>query len=265
MENYGFTLSGVTLPGGMDPMGLWEVRDAPPVSYAAPAAVTLPQEPTWRAQLPASLDEAAALLQAQAHIQALAGQDLARIALELERLTQPALASFSSADPLAVEKSALLAAVDRLQTSAVSYSISQRVDPEEQETVRQWDTFVAEIRRMVTHYAHIHTTIAGTDVGLTTVSWTGDFATHWVPGSQPDAMPLHIQAVQMALDSRLALIRVASVVVAGAAGLIAKAAVPGGQLLLLPAAWRFVRDVLRELRQSWPQLQNLTSDEEILK
>ena len=39
-----------------------------------------------------------------------------------------------------------------------------------------------------------------------------------------------------------------TVVAGGAAGLAAKAAVPGGELLLLPASWRFVKEVLQELR-----------------
>jgi hypothetical protein len=55
----------------------------------------------------------------------------------------------------------------------------------------------------------------------------------------------------------VALIRLVSVIATGAAGLAIKAAIPGGQVLLLPAAWRFVRDVLKQLRQSWPQLQAL--------
>jgi hypothetical protein len=255
MLDYGFTLSGINLPGGGDPMGLWEVQLAPALSFAATAETAAP--PTWRVQLPASPLEAAALLQAQAQAHALAWQDLARVESELAQLARPESISFSVADPLAVEKSVLLAAVDRLPASTVSYAILRGADPEEQETVRQWDAFVAEMRRIVTHYAHIHTTIAGSDVGLTNVSWAGDFATHWVTGVQRTAMPLHIQSVQMALDSRLALLRVASVVAAGAVGLAVKAVVPGAQVLLLPAVWRFVRDVLQELRRSWPALQNL--------
>jgi hypothetical protein len=67
-----------------------------------------------------------------------------------------------------------------------------------------------------------------------------------------------MQSVHLALRSRLALVRIVSVVATGAAGLAVKAAVPGGQLLLLPAVWKFVRDVLAELRQSWPDLKYLS-------
>lgn len=238
-------------------MGLWAVQQAPALAFAAPA-VASPEEPTWRAQLPASLAEATALLEAQARVQALAWQDLARVETDLMQLGRPAAASFSPTDPLASEKAALLNAVERLQPAPVAYALPASETPEEREIVEQWNAFTAEVQRIVTHYAHIRTTMAGIEVGLTTVSWSGDFATHWASGVQSSAMPLHVQAVQMALDSRLALLRVAAVVAAGAVGLTVKAAVPGGQLLLLPAVWRFVRDVLQELRKSWPQLQNLT-------
>ncbi|MBN2391533.1 MAG: hypothetical protein JXR84_12480 [Anaerolineae bacterium] len=255
MDDYGFALSGVTLPGGTDPTGLWEVQVASAISFAA--ADASPSSPTWHVRLPASSEEATALLEAQARVQTLAWQDLTRVESDLVGLGRPEATSFSPTDPLLVEKAALLTAVDRLQPSPVSYAIPLGTTFEEQEIVRQWNAFVAEVQRIVTHYAYIRTTIVGVDVGLTAVSWTGDFKTHWVPGSQSDVAALHIRAVQMALDSRLALLSVASVVAAGAVGLAVKAAVPGGQLLLLPAVWRFVRDVLQTLRQSWPQLQNL--------
>ena len=77
------------------------------------------------------------------------------------------------------------------------------------------------------------------------------------PDVSEEAMRTHLQSVHLALSSRIALIRIVSVVATGAAGLAIKAAVPGGQLLLLPAVWRFVRDALEELRQSWPHIQHL--------
>ena len=69
-------------------------------------------------------------------------------------------------------------------------------------------------------------------------------------------MQLHLQAVHLALGSRIALLRLLIVVGTGAAKLALRLVVPGAQLLVLPAVWKFVRDVLRELRQSWPQIQS---------
>jgi hypothetical protein len=61
-------------------------------------------------------------------------------------------------------------------------------------------------------------------------------------------MVLHHEAVQLALGSRLALVRLLIVVGTGAATLALRLTVPGAQLLVLPAVWKFVRDVMQELR-----------------
>jgi hypothetical protein len=95
--------------------------------------------------------------------------------------------------------------------------------------------------------------MAGALVGRTTVGWTGDFDTGWMEGATAPAMALHREAVQLALDSRIALVRLLIVVGAGAAKLGLRLTVPGAQLLVLPAAWTFVRDVLKELRE-WEQV-----------
>jgi hypothetical protein len=45
----------------------------------------------------------------------------------------------------------------------------------------------------------------------------------------------------------LALIRMVTIVATGAAGLALTLSIPGGQLMALPAVWKFVRDVLKEM------------------
>jgi hypothetical protein len=154
-----------------------------------------------------------------------------------------------------VQKEALVAIVSEIRAAEqVSYGIPGLPKKiKDQEIYRQWVAFLDQIRQVVAHFARIETVLAGYNVGFTTVGWTGDFATTWEPELTPDAMQTHLHAVHLALDSRTALLRVASVVAAGAAGLAAKTAVSGG-VLLLPAVWAFVRDVLRELRQSWPKI-----------
>ena len=59
-------------------------------------------------------------------------------------------------------------------------------------------------------------------------------------------MSLHQHSVHLALASRLAMMHMISVVGTGAIGLAIKLTVPGGPLLVLPAAWKFVQDVLKE-------------------
>ena len=253
MAGYGFALSGVTLPEGEDPLGLWEVPQEETVSFAVPGAQAAP---TWTVGLPASAQEARAILADQSRAVRLAQQDLANVDLELDRLGAPGLVSFSTADELAASKSELLTSVDGLSGS-VSYGLFSAKKEQNAEDRRQWQAFVGQVRQMIATYARIETALAGQNVGRTTVGWTGDFTTQWEPGVTGGAMRTHLQSVHLALSSRIALVRIASVVATGAAGLAIKAVVPGAQVLLLPAVYKFVRDVLKELRRSWPQIQHL--------
>jgi len=43
------------------------------------------------------------------------------------------------------------------------------------------------------------------------------------------------------------MVRMVSVVAVGVANILLKVAVPGGQLMLLPAVFKFVRDVMQQL------------------
>jgi hypothetical protein len=184
--------------------------------------------------------------------------------------------SFGVADELSAPKSDLLQSIARYQpapeTEVVAYGLFRRekekaeeeveveaaLAPEDRETMAQWRAFVDQVRRTVGHYAHVETEMGAVMIGSTAVGWTGDFTTTWAADVAPAAMRVHAQSVHLALASRIALMRVISVVTTGAAALALKAAVPGGQVLLLPATWRFVRDVLAELRRSWPQLKHLS-------
>jgi hypothetical protein len=66
-------------------------------------------------------------------------------------------------------------------------------------------------------------------------------------------MQVHRHNVDLTLQWRLGTLRMVGVVGAGAANIAVKLAVPGGQLLAIPAVWNFVKDVLKE----WRKLQAL--------
>jgi len=251
-----FTLSGVQFPQGDDPLGLWIVPQES-VSYGLEASTPGKLvQPTWRIQLPAEPAAAQTILDKQIRAMEWAQRDLARASRELARLDpRDASLSFSTADELIAHKQALLAAVNALHVpEEVSYAFPGLPEKiRDQEAYRQWNAFLEQIRQVLAHYARIETALAGADVGWTTVSWTGDFNTTWQPDVTAYGMQTHLQAVQVALNSRIALLRLVSAVTSGAVGLAIKTTGSGG-VLLVPAVWKFVRDVLKELRQSWPQV-----------
>jgi hypothetical protein len=257
MAEYNFALSGVTLPGTEDLFGIWTVPTPAEVSFDMQAAEA-PDEPTWRIQLPAPLADAQAILNAQSQTLQRSESDLFSAERRLAQLglsyeAGEAGVAFAA---LPAPEADLLATLSRIE-SPISFEVSGAKERAQQETSSQWRVFVEQVRHMVSHYARVETEVGGTLVGYTAVGWTGDFDTVWEADVAADSMGLHHQSVQLALGSRLALIRLLTIVGAGATKLALRLTIPGAQLLVLPAAWKFVRDVLEELRRSWPELQHL--------
>jgi hypothetical protein len=256
MAEYSFALSGVTLPGTGDLFGIWTVPNLAEVSFDMQAA-EVADEPVWRVQLPAALTDAQAILGAQSQTLKRSESDLFSAERRLAQLslygTEEADVAFAA---LPAPEAELLATLSDIE-SPISFEALGPEEKERRETSSQWRVFVEQMRRMVSLYARIETEMGGALIGHTAVGWTGDFDTVWEADVTPDLMGLHHQSVQLALGSRLALIRLLTIVGTGATKLVLRLTVPGAQLLVLPAAWKFVRDVLEELRRSWPELQHL--------
>jgi hypothetical protein len=253
MAEYSFALSGVTLPGAEDLFGIWTVPTPAKISFDIRAA-EVRDGPAWRVQLPAALADAQAILDAQ-------NQTLQRSESDLfsteRRLAQVGLYGAEEVGvafgALPAPEAELLATLSTIE-APISFEAPGPEEKARQETSSQWRVFVEQVRRMVSHYARIETEMGGALIGQTAVGWTGDFDTVWGGDVSADSMGLHRQSVQLALGSRLALIRLLTIVGTGATKLALRLSVPGAQLLALPAAWKFVRDVLEELRRSWPEL-----------
>jgi hypothetical protein len=80
------------------------------------------------------------------------------------------------------------------------------------------------------------------------VSWTGDVRSLIAAGLAPDQDALHRRSLALAMRSRAALLRTFAVVMRGATIVALMASSPLGAARALPAAWRFVDDLLREER-----------------
>jgi hypothetical protein len=234
-----FALAGVTLPGMGDLFGVWEVSPGDAVAFGASA------EPTWRVQLPGSPDEARLLLAQKGQMLRRGESDLAEAERRLGRVA--AVVGGLSYGVEGEPEAELLRAVQALD-APLSFGPDWREGAERRDVFQRWRAFLSQVQAVISHYAHVETEMAGALVARTTVGWTGDFETRWGPGATVPAMALHREAVHLALGSRIALVRLLVVVGTGAAKLALRLTVPGAQLLVLPAAWTFVRDVLRELR-----------------
>jgi hypothetical protein len=114
-----------------------------------------------------------------------------------------------------------------------------------QHSMQQVQAFLQHIREVVTHYALVETAIAGQMVGRTTIGWAGDARTTWHPTLTPAQAALHWRTLDMALHSRLMLLRTFVVVSQG----LLKVAVlvsTGNVVLALPALWKFINTIIAE-------------------
>lgn len=226
--------------GGFDDLlGAWEAPSSSGVSFEAGAGRSEPS--IWRMQLPAAPDAAQVMLEEKRVALRRSEADLAEAQRRLDRFDRGV--SFAAPAGPEAELREWLNAIE----SPVSFGPleSRRKEAEKRETHRQWQGFLGRVREILSHYALVETEIGGMLVGRTAVGWSGDFDTRWETNATLQSMELHRQSVHLALESRIALVRLLSVIGAGAAKLALRLTVPGAQLLVLPAAWKFVRDVLK--------------------
>ncbi len=227
---------------GGDLFGIWEAAPAPEaVSFDAAA----PAVPTWRVALPASPDEAQALLEARIREMTHSTQDLAQAQTRLAHVDlSAALVSFAVPGAMTQEDRLREALGAARAAGEMSFAAEA---PELAAERRSWQDHLAQVQDMLAHAAYVETEIAEALIGRTAVSWDGDFRTTWQAGASAESMRLHQQSLHLAMVWRMALIRLAMVVGRGAVRLAASAGISG--VLALPAAWRFVQDVLDELRR----------------
>lgn len=239
-------VAGLDLPGLEQLLG---VRLEPPP--AASFAVGEGTEITWTFAA-ATPTEAPELLARQERALAQSSAALEEAERSLRQLAQQRRAQ-SYAPPRSPAEGELLAEIRALETSAAAFAIRQEEEPEKRALRQQWQHLVTQLRRLVSAYAQIETNLAGEIVARTRVGWNGDLATLWQAAASPEMGETHRRAVQLALASRQSWLRLGGVIIGGAAGLALKATTPGGQLLLLPAVWKFVREIV----QAWRQIESV--------
>jgi hypothetical protein len=204
---------------GADLLGVWRVGPpAPGVAFTAPAP-SAPEVPLWRIDLPADPGRAAGRLEA-GH---------ARLRTASERLAGAA--------------ARLDAALDRSGPD-VAFTADQPIagSPAAAE-LTGWRRLVHGCRPS----AWVETRIQGEPVAGSLLGLGGDVRTVCRVGLGPGHARLHGDGVRLVVDSRAAFLRVVACVTRGAVAISVRLALPGGAVLALPVAWRFVQRVLAEV------------------
>lgn len=257
----------MTNPDDLTPDGLsgWEFTSAPatsaPATYA-PATDTFsfnmqaePRQsvPVWRVDLPTDPN------QAQEHISRRTEQ-VRETAAALESIPQridqmaarwhtvgESVASFDAgAAPLPAPEAELLRLLGSIEAKEAPLSFGRdRLQAGELDQVdEQFQTASQRLLRLFSHFAWVDTLAQGQLLGRTEVGWTGSMNTAWAEHLEEWQMNLHRRNLETALAARNTSLRTLSVSIQTAVKLSVLLAAPGGALLALPVAWKFVNQIL---------------------
>lgn len=114
------------------------------------------------------------------------------------------------------------------------------------QALHQANLFSEQVRRTLGQAALVRSKAGRRTLGHTRVGWTGDVRTAWRPGLRPAEAALHKQAVQLALATSQAWLRIVTLIAASAVQLSLLLPSGIGAINALPAAWQFVTAILDE-------------------
>ncbi|HKG26594.1 MAG TPA: hypothetical protein VKB09_13160 [Thermomicrobiales bacterium] len=249
LANSAFVVGGWPDETGASPLfGVWKTTPArPAVAFALDSKQEPATGPRWEAKLPAGLaaDEALRGAGQAVHEAYLALPEAAR-RLDAYATSRRAGVSFAAT---AAEEAELDRYLRALRQDAVAFGLGDRLDAVWDEVIGPFRAAFDEALQQTGNLAWVETEQAGTRLGQTVVSWTGDVRTAWRAGLDRTEADLHRRHLDLALDARQTLLRAIALAVQGAA-VVAAAVTPGGALLVLPAVWRFVTRISGIIRNA---------------
>ena len=218
------------------------------------AVATVEPLSLWSLDLPADPEQAgAALAQVEAQLQAtqaLLDQAPARLENLVAGLQSGAGAQFglesTSPESLPAEAT-LLPWIDAFEPGQVSFGGEGLTRGEVKDALDQLQRLVDSLLGQLLHLARVETRQQGELLASTLVSWKGDMDTTWGQGITTDQNTLHRRSLALALQSRIGLLRILMTTTQGAVKIAALIAAPGGALLALPAAWKYISKLLSEI------------------
>ncbi len=243
----GFQLVGAGA-GAPDVLGLWALP-ADEVSFAVGAE---PAASLWQIDLAGAPEQAAQQLEAGLRQVAAAegALDTARLRLDQLAAANDGVSFAVGAETRPPEQAAL-AALEHLRARAAG-EISFAAPGEAAAAEREFAGVLRRLTDAVRYFAVVETRLGGQLAARTSIAWSADADTFW-PASTLAAGPLaagtlalHARSLRLALASRAALLRILLVTAQGAVRLAGTLALPGGALLALPVAWKFINQVLAE-------------------
>lgn len=222
-------------------VGPWRLAPAPAeaVSFTvgAPDANAGPRPVVWRVEL-AGADAARALAEES--------ERAARLDARLAEATSRARAALAARDAagavsfaVGAESSAGVGAAEAQLLAELDAPVSFSVGGGDE--LGGVGASLERLLRRATRLALVETRVAGRDVAATEVSLLGDARTVVLPGATEGDARLHRGALEATLRTRRAWARIALQTLQ-----VAALVSTGNAVMALPAAWRFVRALVRE-------------------
>ncbi|MEW5830345.1 MAG: hypothetical protein AB1846_15765 [Chloroflexota bacterium] len=249
-------------------LGPWQASPARPAPVSFDAGAPPAEEPpenasVWRVNLPD--DPAAvraALGQAREQVDA-AKRNLAEVPARFDEFVKragtPAGESVSFAapsEPVFESGSpeaglyALMGEAEKAESTQVSFGIGEAASEAWENARAEFGKLMEQANREFLHFAWVETSQNGLLLARTTVGWSGDANSVWRPEITPEQAQAHEQSLSLALNTRLMRLRLFTTMAAGAAKLSALlTATPVGAVMALPMAWKYVQQVLAQVRQ----------------
>jgi hypothetical protein len=246
-------------------LGLWETVPTPSSQALAfgTAIDSLVQPLLWRADLPAELRLAHAHL-ADAETRVHTSQTaLAGATHRLEGFLEARQAGMAFGLPAGDRatgqpEAALAGLLEEIQAGrgTVSFGVGAWLGGGWAQATQQLQAVVTRLRHLVSDYVWVETRVHEELLGQTTVGWSGGVQTVWRRGLTADEVMLHQRTLALALQSRHTMLQTL-VLATRCAGRLASLSLllstPGGVLLALPAAWKFINEVLAEVGRARSQ------------
>jgi hypothetical protein len=246
------------LPAAFESWQFESDKSVPGVSFGLDSA---PEEriPVWRKDLSADPEVAAAELTASEALTQASMEELdavpGRIDDLISHVQSESVGGVSFAAPsteaLPAPEAELLDLLGTINSPAVGISFA--VGGEEQGKIENaFDQFGSDMNRLlrlVTHFAWVETEIEGQLLGRSVVSWSGDLDTNWASSAAAEVYQMHQRSLNQALVTRNIALHAVTITTQSAVKLAVLLAAPGGALLALPVAWKFVKGILADIQK----------------
>lgn len=241
----------------LTPDGLvgWEFTTTPTTDALAFGIQAEPRQtvPVWRVDLPSDPKLAQEYISRRADQVQESAAALESVSQRVDQMAarQHAAASFEvESEPLPAPEAELLRLLEAIEVSTAPTSFSSDVPKlgELDQVNEQFQAASKRLLRLFSHFAWVDTLVQGQLIGRTEVGWTGNMNTAWTERLNETQKELHQRNLETALVSRNTSLRTLTVSMQTAVKLSVLLAAPGGALLALPVAWKFVNQILAQAR-----------------